>query len=399
MPVTSTRRALLLVCLMALGVSTNYTSHGPVLGFIRGEFGLDAGSAGAIATAFFIGAALVMLPGGALADRWGARPLVTLGFLVTCLATVGCGVLAPSYPALLGWRFLGGLGGGVAFSAGAAYTRGIFPDRGQHLAQGLYGSAFLAGSALPLLYMPLLAGGAGDWRHAYVVSGLVTLVGWASWWRLAPPENDHVARVSSRLGAALRERNSWLLALAHMCGFGLAMVLGTWVVSYLTTDFGVPLVASGIVGALVLVLGIAGRSGGGIALERGAPPIRVIRAGIALAAVGLATIAVSGSLLFAIGGLVATGVGVGLPYAAVFNGAAASVPDSPASTQGFVGMGGVVTAIVGPPLVGRLLDVGGGFTSGFLAISAFAVLVLVATRALRPFSFGPRLAGSTERAS
>jgi nitrate/nitrite transporter NarK len=147
------------------------------------------------------------------------------------------------------------------------------------------------------------------------------------------------------------------------------------------------------------VLGIAGRSGGGIALERGAPPIRVIRAEIALAAIGLATIAVSGSLLIAIGGLVATGVGVGLPYAAVFNGAAASVPDSPASTQGFVGMGGVVTAIVGPPLVGRLLDVGGGFTSGFLAISAFAVVVLIATSGLRPFSFGQRLTGSTEQVS
>ena len=375
---------------MALGVSTSYTNHGPLLGFIRGEFGLDAGSAGAIATAFFVGAAALMLPGGAIADRWDLRSAVTLGFLITCVGALGCGLLAPTYPALLAWRFVGGLGGGLAFAAGAAYSRGIFTDRGQHLAQGLYGSSFLAGSALPLLYMPVLAGGDGDWRRAYAISGLVTLVAWAAWWRLAPATSERPGqRTAGPFGAALRERNAWLLALSHMCGFGLAMVLGTWVVSYLTTTFDVPLAASGLIGAIVLALGIAGRSGGGLALERGAAPIGMIRAGIALAAIGLAIMGVAESLPVALGGLLATGFGVGLPYAAVFNGAAASVPASPAATQGFVGTGGVATAIVGPPLVGWLLDIGGGYGTGFLVIAAFAFVVLLGTLALRPFSVSP----------
>lgn len=377
---------------MALGVSTSYTNHGPVLGFIRGEFGLDAGSAGAVATAFFVGAAVLMLPGGAIADRWNLHAAVTLGFLITCLGTLGCGLLAPTYPVFLAWRFLGGLGGGLAFAAGAAYARGIFTERGQHLAQGLYGSSFLAGSALPLLYMPVLAGPNGDWRGAYVISGIATLGAWALWWRLAPsmsrPRGQEVAGTGLR--ATMRERNSWLLAMCHMCGFGLAMVLGTWVVSYLTSSFDLPLTASGVIGAVVLILGIAGRSGGGIALERGAPPMLIIRGGIGLAAIGLALMAVSSSFTIAVGALLATGLGVGLPYAAIFNGAAASVPASPATTQGFVGTGGVVTAIVGPPLVGWLLDVGGGFGSGFLVISAFAFLVLLGTAALRPVSFSPR---------
>ena len=105
---------------------------------------------------------------------------------MTCLSTVGCGLLAPTYPALLAWRFVGGFGGGVAFAAGASYTRGVFAGRGQHLAQGLYGASFLAGSASTLLYMPLLAGPGGDWRRAYAISGLAVLGIWAAWWRLAP---------------------------------------------------------------------------------------------------------------------------------------------------------------------------------------------------------------------
>ncbi len=165
------------------------------------------------------------------------------------------------------------------------------------------------------------------------------------------------------------------------------MVLGTWVVTYISAGFGVSVVIGGILGSLVLVLGIAGRSAGGLVLERGLPPIRLIRLGLAVAVVGLATLALAGSLAFAVGGLLIIGVGVGLPYAAVFNGAAASVPSSPASAQGFVGWGGVMTAVVGPPLVGQLLDVTGGFATGFLVLAAFTSIVLLATLALRPFSF------------
>jgi len=384
------RRALLLICAVALAISTNYTNHGPVLGFISGEFGLNAASAGAIATAFFLGSATLMLFGGALADRYGPRPVVTAGFLLTCLSTVGCGLLAPTYPALLAWRFVGGLGGGVAFAAGASYTRGVFAGRGQHVAQGLYGASFLAGSAITLLYMPLLAGAGGDWRRAYAISGLAVLGIWAAWWRLAPAGPPRTATTTGGtvgLRLALRARNSWLLACCHMCGFGLAMVLGTWVVTYVRDGWGVSIVVGGLLGSLVLVLGIAGRSAGGLVLERGIPPIRLIRLGLAVAVAGLTTMAVAGSLALAVGGLLVTGVGVGLPYAAVFNGAAASVPSSPASAQGFVGWGGVMTAVVGPPLVGQLLDVTGGFASGFLVLAAFATIVLVATLALRPFSF------------
>jgi len=388
-PRTDARRALLLICAFAVAVSTSYTNHGPVLGFISGEFALDAASAGAMATSFFLGAAMLMLFGGAAADRYGARPAVTAGFLVACLSTLGCGLLAPSYPALLAWRFVGGLGGGFAFAAGAAYTRGVFAGRGQHLAQGLYGASFLAGSAVTLIYMPLLAGAAGDWRRAYFVSGLAVLGIWVAWWRLAPSGSPPMPAGDTPpgLAPALRARNSWLLGLCHMCGFGLAMVLGTWVVTYVHDGFGVPLVAGGLLGSLVLVIGIVARSGGGLILERGLPPVRLIRLGLALAIVGLGTLALAGHLALAVGGLVATGLGVGLPYAAVFNGAAASVPSSPASAQALVGWVGVMTAIVGPPLVGELLDVTGGFASGFLVLAAFAALVLLGTLALRPFSF------------
>ncbi|MGZ6269088.1 MAG: MFS transporter, partial [Candidatus Limnocylindrales bacterium] len=91
---SSRRSALLLICAVAVAVATNYTIQGPVLGFIRAEFALSSAGAGAIATAFFGGAAITMLAGGAIADRIGTRPAVTLGFLLVAIGNLGTGLLA-----------------------------------------------------------------------------------------------------------------------------------------------------------------------------------------------------------------------------------------------------------------------------------------------------------------
>ncbi len=386
MPVTSRRRALLLICAVAVAVATNYTIQGPVLGIIRAEFGLSSADAGAIATAFFIGAATTMLAGGAIADRVGTRPAVTTGFALVVIGNLGSGLLAPTFPALLGWRALGGLGSGFCFAAGAAYTRAIFDDRGRHLAQGLYGASFLLGSGITLAYMPFLAGPSNDWRLAFTLSALATAAVWIAWTALAPGEPGARAGTGIRgsLVIALRERNIWLLAACHMCGFGMGIIISTWVTLYLVDTFGLILGVAGLLGSLTLVTGIAARTLGGVILESGVPPVRLIRAGLTLAALGLATIALAPLLFLAIVGLVVTGLGIGFPYAAVFNGAAASARTSPASAQAVVGWGGTLTAIFGPPLVGILLDATGNFADGFLALAAIVVMVLALTSLIRP---------------
>jgi CP family cyanate transporter-like MFS transporter len=391
MPASSRRRALLLICATAIATATNYTNHGPLLGFIRAEFGLSSADAGAIATAFFAGGAMTMLAGGAIADRIGTRPAVTLGFLVVVVANLGTGLLASSFPALLAWRVLGGLGAGFGFAAGASYTRSIFDDRGRHLAQGLYGASFLLGSGITLAYIPIVAGQAGDWRLAFTLSALAVAAVWVAWTLLAPSEPRAPAArgALAALAVALRERNTWLLALCHMCGFGMAMVVGTWVTLYLADVFGLPIAAAGLIGSLALVTGIVARASGGVILEGGMRPVRLIRAGLALAAVGLTMMALAPALPVAIVGLVITGLGVGFPYAAVFNGAAASAPASPASAQALVGWGGLIIAVVGPPLVGTLLDATGAFSAGFLALAAIVVAVLALTSLIRPFDLNP----------
>lgn len=400
MPTGPALRALLLTCLYAAASGTNYTNHGPVLDAISREFSLSDASVGAMATAFFAGSAATMLLGGALADRFGARLIVSLGFGLVVVSNIGCGLLAPSYPILLAWRVVGGIGTGVSFPAGSAYLTATSGQRGSHFALGLYGAAFLLGSASTFLFMPTLAGPGHDWRLAFIISGLGVGLAFLVWLVGAPPDTPKATPASSAradLRAALSLRNSWLLALCHTCGFGLAMILGTWVTSYLVRGFGLDLVLAGALGSLVLVLGIVGRFAGGIAVERGLRPFLAIRGALALCAIGLLAMALAdGRLWLAVLGILVVGLGIGLPYASLFDGAAASAPSSPASAQALVGWGGTVVAVVGPPLVGGLLDLTGGFPAGLISLAAFSALVLAATWLLRPFGPGPAVGASSE---
>jgi nitrate/nitrite transporter NarK len=196
---------------------------------------------------------------------------------------------------------------------------------------------------------------------------------------------EELRQYDSTAAVALRERNTWLLALCHMCGFGMAIVVGTWVTLYLVDAFGLPVAAAGLIGSLTLVTGIAARASGGAILEGGMGPIRLIRAGLGMAIIGLMMLALAPALPIAVVGLVVTGLGVGLPYAAVFNGAAASARSSPASAQAIVGWGGLLTAVFGPPLVGMLLDATGDFAAGFLVFAGIVMVVLALTSLIRPF--------------
>jgi MFS family permease len=77
--------------------------------------------------------------------------------------------------------------------------------------------------------------------------------------------------------------------------------------------------------------------------------------------------------------VVLLGFGCGLPYAGVFNGAAALYPGRAGAVMGLVNMLGILMILGGAPLVGLLADWTGNFHSSFLFLGAFTVLALATT--------------------
>ena len=225
---------------------------------MRAELGLSRIEMGQILSAFIWGYVLFEIPGGWLADRFGARSLLARIVIWWSVFTAATGV-AWSYWSLLIIRFLFGCGEAGAFPGCASAISRWFPatERGRAQAVIMVGSR-LGGAFAPALVIALMA--VTGWRAVYwifAVLGLVWAAGWTAWYRNSPEEHPAVSRdelayiqagrgegVRSQpvpWGLLVRNRNVWALC-AMYSGYtwGLYFYL-TWLPTYLEEARGLSL--------------------------------------------------------------------------------------------------------------------------------------------------------------
>ncbi|OLC52565.1 MAG: hypothetical protein AUH85_16830 [Chloroflexi bacterium 13_1_40CM_4_68_4] len=367
------RGAIALVILGAIAFGLTYADHAPLIPLIAADLGLSDVQSGLLSTALFAAYFATTLVGIGAIDRIGPRRAVGLGLALAALGAALVAV-APGYPVALAGKATQGAGSALAFVSATRYIVGLYGDRRSHFALGLYGAGFPLGSGLALALMPTLATALGAWRSAFAAEAV--LIGFVA---LAWTRSPTVPYVSARgdMRDALRCGNCWAMSLQHAAGFGLALASGTWITVFLLREFALPLSLSGLLGSLLLFLAVIARSGGGWLLAREHVPTKaVMRAGDLSILAGVALLALPGRPLpIALLGMVLVGLGVGLPYAAVFNTASASLPAAPAAAQGLAAIGGTAGVMVGAPAMGYAVQ-----TLGFAA--AWAVVGSVATVAL-----------------
>jgi ACS family glucarate transporter-like MFS transporter len=155
------------------------------------ELGLSQAQMGRVFSAFLLGYALFMVPGGALADRWGARRVLELASWWWTGATalqllVGRTAITgglSTLGALMALRFVLGVGEAPTFpAAGRGVSRWIRPQS-QGRANGLVIASIAVASAIapPLLSSAMVRWG---WRTALLVSAVPAFVT-ALAWRIA----------------------------------------------------------------------------------------------------------------------------------------------------------------------------------------------------------------------
>ena len=318
-----------------------------------------------------------MLATATLADRIGAKRMNVFGVGFS-LASNLLFAIGPTYEALLVAKAIGGIGSGMAFVGGVRYIAGLYPGARSHLGQGVYGAGYPLGGALGLQLMPPLALATGGWRGAFVASSAILLAVFVVYaWR-APTVPR--ARLPGDIRDALRNGNAWWCFVEHAAGFGLSLAAGSWISVFILREFDTSLVLAGALGAFVLIAGLFMRPLGGwlIARER-ATTVTLMRASQVLNLIGLALLALPGRPLpVALIGGVAVGVGVSLPYAAVFNTAAASLPRAPGAAQSLTATGGTFGALVGAPVMGAAIE-RLGFSAAWVVIAVVPLAALIGT--------------------
>ena len=364
------RRALLTACAVGFAFSANYTNHAPMLSVLRETFGLSQGRSGLLTTAIFFTHALMQVPGGRLADRFGALRVMILALAWVAIANTALG-FSVTFVQLLLLKALAGLGTGACFAAGARYTVASFRGRALHFAQGFYGGSVLLGSGFIIFVVPQMLDVFG-WRGAFLGCAAISVTAclYCVW---AAPRPETGISAPARFRAMLSQPELWLLGLVQMATFGLMIVVGTWITALLRDALGMPLKAAGTLGSLVLLLGILSRPLGGWLAYRVSLRRLVILA-LLLNAAGCAALAVSHSTWLTLLAIAALAMGCGVPYAGCFNRAAALFPGRAGAAMGLVNMIGIVMILGGAPATGWLTDATGSFRSSFLALAAFALL-------------------------
>ncbi len=247
---------------------------------IKTDLGLSDSEMGFVFSAFTLAYALFEIPGGWLADRFGARLTLTRVVVWWSFFTAFTGA-ATGLWMLLALRFAFGMGEAGMFPAAAqAFGRWLpLTERGRAFGVTIMMAAFGGAMSQPLVVWLL---NHTSWRVAFVIFGgigMLWAVGFWSWFRDDPAEHRGVNAEELRTIVAGRgnERHAesvpWGRIFANrsvvaLCFVHLTAIYGwyfylTWLPTYLLRARGFELTEVGWLAAMPLVaIGACGFSGG-----------------------------------------------------------------------------------------------------------------------------------------
>jgi ACS family glucarate transporter-like MFS transporter len=234
--------------------------------------GLTDQQMGFVFSAFVIGYALFQIPGGWLADRWGARLVLTIGLLWWSCFTAFTAIAAASFLAgilgILGalalTRFLLGVGEGVALPTFNRAVTDWLPAHERGFGIGMAIGGIGVGSAItpPLTAWIMVNYG---WQTAFYLSAALGIGLAGLWWTVVrdrpddhPQEkerptrssDDHSIRSPAIPWAAWRKTPSvrWLV-LSYTCLGYVAYIYMSWFYLYLVNVRGFNLLRGGLYAA------------------------------------------------------------------------------------------------------------------------------------------------------
>jgi MFS family permease len=195
------------------------------------EFGADASLLGWLTNAFFLAAAVFLVPLGRVADVRGAKKVFTLGIGIYVFSGALC-VMAQNVYFLIGARFLTGIGAAMVFATSIALLSLVFPFEERGKAIGINVTAMSVGFLLGFFLGGLLTFYIG-WRSIFAVTiSLGLLVLWL---------------IFSRIRGECELAREKELDLAGMSLYGSAIFLIVTGFSSLIHSFGPLVLAGGLV--------------------------------------------------------------------------------------------------------------------------------------------------------
>jgi ACS family glucarate transporter-like MFS transporter len=363
-------------------------------------------------SAFTLAYSLFEVPSGWLGDVMGPRRVLTRIVLWWSAFTMLTG-LAQGNRSLLAIRFLFGAGEAGAFPNAVRSFSQWFPARERGKANGvLFFGSRLGGALTAPIALALIQW--WGWRASFAAFGCVGVVWAVAWYRsyrdrpADHPDVDAVelAWITQDAGAtpsgAQAARTPWRALLASpnlyaICAMYFALGYGlyfyfTWLPTYLTRELGLSLLTGGFFSALPFLLAGAANLAGGWCTDRLAHTHDLRRARCTLGSLSFATCAVLLLLSTALSAPVAKALLLAFALASADFALSAcwSVCLDVGATHagvvtGFMNTSGNLGGLVGPLVVGLMVDRWQSWTYPFYVTAAVYVMGALAWLAIDPY--------------
>ncbi|MEK4533051.1 MFS transporter [Solibacillus sp. FSL K6-1554] len=359
---------------------------------IAKDFNLSPSVMGVVLSSFFAGYALMQLPGGWLADKFGSRKVIVISIVLWSLFTVFTG-MAWSLMSMIIIRFMFGLGEGGYPAASSKAIADVFPKKERTSAQTIMMSSnSLGGVIAPLIATPLLVW--IGWQNLFFAIGILGLFVAALLWYYLSPQNMQVELVEEEtvqkasFKDVLKIPTSWQLAIMW---FGVSTVIWgliSWMPPYLVDVRGLDLMSMGMLTSIPALAGAIGVIVGG-------QLIKSLLMGKEKYLAIISFIIMIGSLYLLFNAPSVTLVIIYQSICMLFHGPIVAIIFSLphklfsknviGSTFGMINLGGMIGAFLAPMVMGYLIEVFDGiYASAFLYIIACAVLGIIAAAGLKP---------------
>jgi predicted MFS family arabinose efflux permease len=315
--------------------------------------GVKGSSTSAVLSAYFAAYAIVLLPGGELVDRFGARRLALDGLTLFAIGAIW-GALAPNFGQLIVARIIQGAGAGLVSPAALAGAVSGFPPERRGAALGIWGaSAGMSNLAGPLL------------------GGLLTIAfGWrACWWALVPLAGLAALGIVRLVPGIVHGDppggrwvvNRIVLSATLVAALTFAVMIGAFYIAeqYLQRVAGFS--ALGASGALILVALLVGAAAplAGRLVDRSGEQLPAVL-GFAAAGAGLVVLGIPGFPLddvITVLPLIPVGLGLGMLFVPTSRAALNATPmASHGRTSAILSVGRLLGAAVGAGLAGIALS-------------------------------------------
>ncbi len=201
------------------------------------DFAMNAVLLGWVATAYFLAAAVFLLPFGRIADIYGRKKILLYGMVVYTISSLLSGIATSSFLLIL-FRFLQGTGGAMIFSTGMAIVTSAFSAQERGKALGITISAVYLGLSLGPFLGGFLTQHLG-WRSIFLANvplGLAT-----------------IGLILSKLKGEWAEARGERFDLPGSIVYGLALVAVIYGLSLLPSRTGLWLILGGGIAGVVFV--------------------------------------------------------------------------------------------------------------------------------------------------